>query len=158
MSLRLLRRYPIRQYTSSSIGFFRQKSSSTTNLQPTDDCGIPLQPTWSVNKLLSSYPSPKLSNETVHRLYGLSALEPPKEAKEFDAVKENLEEMVKLVEAVRLVDTSSIELSGHHWEEDDADRKTQVKDQSGKRGQELLKHSSNTKDGFYVVDAERNRR
>ena len=48
-------------------------------LAPTDDTAIPLKPTWSINKLLESYPKPSLSPETIARLHKLSALVPPVE-------------------------------------------------------------------------------
>ncbi|KAH9482432.1 hypothetical protein JR316_0004532 [Psilocybe cubensis] len=119
----------------------------------------PTTPTWSVNDLLSSYPSPRLSSTTITRLYDLSALIPPQEGTpQFEAVKSDLEEMVRLVEAVRLVDTSSVSVSGR-GEKEDADRNIAPIDPSqlGEVGQQLLKHASQTKDQFYVVDSERAR-
>ncbi|KAF9569385.1 hypothetical protein CPC08DRAFT_181324 [Agrocybe pediades] len=155
MSLGILRRYPI-LCSTQLISSPHRCYSSSTKANTTDDYGIPLRPTWSVNELLSSYPTPKLSNATLDRLYELSALLPPKETKEYDSVKENLEEMIRLVEAVRLVDTSGVIPAGR-GEKEDADRVLSEVAEGGERGQELLKHATNTKDGFYLVDAERKR-
>lgn len=138
--------------------------NSASTLAETDDCGIPLQPTWSVHDLLSSYPKPKLSPSTLTHLHRLSALTPPEEGTpEHAKLTSELEDLIKLVEAVKLVDCSElqadqegnkipdgrilpkgvgIDLNGGSVEE--------VKD-----GRELLKHAARTEDGFYVVDADR---
>jgi len=123
--------------------------------ETTDSCGIPLKPTWSVNELLSSYPSPTLSNSTINRLYELSALIPPQEGTtQYDAIKKSLEGMVRLVEAVRLVDTSDVSIEGR-GEKEDADRRKPVA--VSENGQKLLEHAERTHNGFYVVDSERRR-
>lgn len=155
-------RSPINQsrYNSSSS----THSNASITLAETDDCGIPLNPTWSVHDLLNSYPKPKLSSETLKKLHRLSALTPPEEGTpEHAKLTSELEDLIKLVEAVRLVDCSElkseddskipdgrilprgvgIDLSGIGIEE--------VKD----GGRELLKHAARTQDGFYVVDADR---
>ena len=120
-----------------------------------DELGIPVRPTWSVHELLSSYPSPKLQPAQIQRLYELSALIPPEEGSvKYAEVKEELEEMIRLVEAVRLVDTSDVVLQGRR-EQEDADQVVLTPDD--KSGQDLLTHSSRTKNGFYVVDADRRR-
>jgi len=119
----------------------------------TDSCGIPTKPTWSVKDLLSSYSSPRLSNKTLKKLHELSALVPLEEGTlDHDNLKHDLEEMIRLVEAVRLVDTMGVTLEGREVEED-ADRvyvSTEDND-----GQALLQLASQAQNGFYVVDTER---
>ncbi|KZS98098.1 hypothetical protein SISNIDRAFT_481960 [Sistotremastrum niveocremeum HHB9708] len=74
-----------------------------------DELGVPVRPTWSVNELLSSYPKPTLSDEKFKRLHELSALVPPQEGTpEHAELKSRMEELIRLVEAVKLVDTSSV--------------------------------------------------
>lgn len=91
---------------------------------------------------------------TVNRLYELSSLVPPEEGtSNYNASKQNLEEMIKLVEAVRLVDTS--ELMVGRSEQEDTDLVAPQTTLSGEIGQELLKHASRISDRFYVVDSER---
>jgi len=68
-------------------------------------------------------------------------------------LKQNLEDMVKLVEAVKLVDTSEL-LEGRSGKED-ADLVAPQTILSGEIGQELLKHASRISDQLYVVDSER---
>ncbi|RXW25826.1 hypothetical protein EST38_g42 [Candolleomyces aberdarensis] len=122
---------------------------------------MPLKPTWSVHELLSSYPSPKLPAETLDKLYKLSALVPPKEGTaEHAKVTKQLEEMIRLVEAVKLVDTEGVVVSGR-GEKEDMDRKYYGNPEDvGKDGygQELLKHAARTAGEFYVVEADRTRR
>ncbi|PPQ92357.1 hypothetical protein CVT25_008708 [Psilocybe cyanescens] len=157
-SLQRCLRQPTRSIVLQTKSYAR-RNSSQSHKHDTDSCGIPLQPTWSLNHLLSSYPLPGLSSATVNRLYELSALIPPREGtKQYETVKADLEEMVKLVEAVRLVNTSSVSITGR-GEKEDADRQTSAveQSQSGEVGQELLKHASQTTGRFYVVDAERKR-
>src|SRR6266545_309969 len=103
---------------------FNQKrcKSSSHPSTPADSCGIPLVPSWSVNELLSSYPSPTLPNETIKKLYELSALIPPEQdTPRYKTVKKDLEEIIRLVEAVRLVDTAGVSVQGRK-EREDADR------------------------------------
>jgi len=96
-----------------------------------------------------------LSATTLNRLYELSSLVPFDEGTQnYNAVKESLEEMIKLVEAVRLVETSRVSLAGR-GEKEDADLGTPRTVPSGGAGQELLKHASRKSDQFYVVDSER---
>ncbi|KDR83436.1 hypothetical protein GALMADRAFT_85574 [Galerina marginata CBS 339.88] len=137
MSLLSLRRCFF-QHRLSIIAIGRTSCRGKSSSASTDPYCIPTHPTWSVNQLLSSYPSPKLSSTTINRLYELSALVPPKEgSSQYDIVKRDLEEMVKLVEAA------------------DTDRKTSAVMGFGESGQELLKHASQVMDHFYVVDSER---
>lgn len=122
-----------------------------------DSCGIPVQPTWSIHQLLESYASPKLSSTTIDRLYELSALVPPqKHTMHYEKVKKDLEDMVKLVEAVKQVNTNGVSLAGR-GEKEDGDRMQQSPQFQGEHGQTLLKHAARTENGLYTVDAERKR-
>lgn len=130
----------------------RSKSSTC----PVDSCGIPIEPTWSVDKLLSSYPSPTLSNQTIRKLYKLSALVPPEEGTpKYESMKKSLEELIRLVEAVRLVDTSGVSLRGRTVKED-ADRE-QAALEPRENGQSLLKYASHVINEFYIVESNRRR-
>ena len=85
----------------------RSKSSASHVRAETDSCGIPIHPTWSVNELISSYPTPTITSATLKRLHELSALIPPVEGTtEHGTLKREMEDLVKLVEAVKLVDLS----------------------------------------------------
>ena len=122
-----------------------------------DFCGIPVQPTWSVHQLIESYASPKLSSTTIDRLYELSALAPPKKhTLQYEKMKKDLEDMVKLVEAVKKVNTNGVHLVGR-GEKEDGDRIQQNSRYEGEHGQTLLKYAARTKNKFYAVDAERKR-
>ncbi|KAI6004029.1 hypothetical protein EDD15DRAFT_2222087 [Pisolithus albus] len=126
----------------------------------TDACAIPLNPTWSVNELLSSYPTPTLSSATFRRLHELSALIPPAEGTaELEEMKMELEELVRLVEAVKLVKLDDPPgdaiADGRIWAEGrgiplDNDSST---DGDGVQGGDLLSLASRTLDGMYVVEA-----
>lgn len=122
---------------------------------------MPIKPTWSVHELLSSYPSPKLPSETLKKLYTLSALVPPAEGTpEHAKITRELEEMIRLVEAVRLVDTEWVVVAGR-GEVKDMDRKHYGNPEDVREdgyGKELLKHAARTVDGYYVVEADRTRR
>ncbi|KAF9222052.1 hypothetical protein BS17DRAFT_232687 [Gyrodon lividus] len=130
----------------------------------TDACGIPLKPTWSVRELLSSYPSPCLSPATFKRLHELSALAPlPECTPEYDLMKKELDELVRLVEAVKLIDVErSADDSipdGRICAEGTGIPLTKVvkwkNDET--HGRELLKHASRTVDGMYIVETDRKR-
>ncbi|KAI6047065.1 hypothetical protein EDC04DRAFT_2621557 [Pisolithus marmoratus] len=132
----------------------------------TDACGIPLNPTWSVTELLSSYPTPTLSSTTFRRLHELSALIPPAEGTpEHDEMKRELEELVRLVEAVKLVkledQPGETIPDGRIWAEgrglpldNDSSRE---RDQDGAQGRDLLRLASQTLDGMYVVETDNKR-
>lgn len=71
------------------------------------------RPSWSVHELLSTYPAPTLSPETLTRLHKISALKPPpQDSPAFAQLKREIEELVRLVEAVKLVDTTGISSDG----------------------------------------------
>ncbi|KAK0230582.1 hypothetical protein IW262DRAFT_1453506 [Armillaria fumosa] len=132
-------------------GFRRWKSTATRT--ETDEFGIPLKPTWSVNELLSSYPTPTISPVTLNHLHDLAALIPPEEGSEkFGKVKGELEELVRLVEAVKLVDTAGVDLDAVTEETDNPQLNAPPLDAAGRS---LLKHAARTVDDFYVVDADK---
>ena len=146
----------LRFFAISSKNSWRTKSTCSIPLYETDSCGLPLRPSWSVTQLLSSYPSPTLPITTVNRLYELSSLVPPEQGTpNYNVLKQNLEDMVELVEAVKLVDTSELLEGRSGSEKEDADLVAPQTILSGEIGQELLKHASRISDQLYVVDSER---
>jgi Asp-tRNA(Asn)/Glu-tRNA(Gln) amidotransferase C subunit len=86
----------------------------------------------------------------------LSALAPPKHTLQYEKVRKELEDMVKLVEAVKQVNTDGVSLTGR-GEKEDEDRIQQNSQPEGEHGQALLKYAARTKNGLYVLDAERKR-
>lgn len=146
-----LRRHQLRR--NILIAGIRQKSTFPSY----EDCGVPEKPTWSVQELLSSYPQPTMSPAMLTRLHRLSALIPPEEGtKEHQVIKRELEDMIRLVEAVKLVDTG--EVRDNHTESDERSIDTDIP-LSGLTpgGKAILKHASRTQDGYYVVDMVRKR-
>jgi len=139
-----------------------KQSSSSFAFNDTDSCGIPVRPTWSVLTLLSSYPKPTVSSATLSRLHELSALIPPADGtQEHTSLKRDVEDLVRLVEAVKLVDTKDVYITGacegqsaHHL--DDVRPLPEIVGQ-GTSGGTLLDCASRTLDGFYVVDGDRKR-
>jgi len=128
----------------------------------TDACGIPLKPTWSVRELLSSYPSPSLSPATFQRLHELSALIlPTQDTPEYDTTKNELDELVRLVEAVKLVNidhpTDSSIPDGRVWAEGTGIPLTKEPLDKGIHGTKLLDYASQTLEGMYVVETDRRR-
>ncbi|OCB84589.1 hypothetical protein A7U60_g8576 [Sanghuangporus baumii] len=166
----------------------RHKSSSQASLsshpyvdaEQSQEDPIPATPTWSVHTLLESYPRPQISHAELTKLHTLSALVPPKEgSEEAERMQGELEELVRLVEAVKLVDTSKLEKlnrdsekngmqstipDGRIWEEgrgmtlSSNTREVEFEDPDIESGKELLKHAKLTKDGFYVVEADRRKK
>ena len=133
-----------------------------------DQTGIPLKPTWSVNELLSSYPRPTISPATLKRLHELSALIPPAEGTaEHAKLTREMENLVKLVEAVKLVDVSGMTKDGsvpdgRIWASGegvklDAESFTASGDAYAEEGRALLGHASRTMNGFYVVETDKPR-
>jgi hypothetical protein len=127
-----------------------------------DACAIPLTPTWSVNDLLASYPTPTISHITLNRLHELSALVPPAETtSDYDRTKKELEHLIRLVGAVKLLKTESEDRvpDGRVWNGStgittDGDWEGK-KREGGVSGRSLLEHAKNTKNGMYVVNADR---
>lgn len=150
-----LRRLPRSLFSSPYPRY--QSSGSTTE---TDECGIPIQPTWSVNELLTSYSTPKIPPQTLKHLYELSALIPPTEGTiAHEKITRQMEEMVRLVEAVKLINTDGAVVMGR-WEREDTDRSDSqqgIESKEDSTGQALLKHASRTMEGFYIVEADRTR-
>ncbi|KAI0723038.1 hypothetical protein C8Q76DRAFT_794020 [Earliella scabrosa] len=138
---------------------------NNATLAAVDTTGIPLKPTWSVNELLSSYPRPSISPHTLQRLHELSALLPPTEGTpEHVKLTQEIEELVKLVEAVKLVDVSQVAEDdsvpdGRIWASGEGVR---LDDEAFARagadavdGRSLLTHASRTTDGLYVVETDK---
>jgi len=80
---------------------------------------------------------------------------PPKEdTAEYGQLKAGLEELIRLVEAVKMVDTERITVFGSE------DPSIQVVDTSPPQerppnGRSLLQHAARTRNGFYIVDADK---
>ena len=133
----------------------------------TDEYGIPVHPTWSVNDLLSSYPKPTISPATLKHLHALSALIPPEEGSpEHAKLTEEMQDLVKLVEAVKLVNTDSVNdgngiPDGRIWAEGtgiDLDAEPFPMDENEVRGRDLLRYSKNVSlEGLYLVDSDRSK-
>ena len=133
----------------------------------TDEYGIPVRPTWSVNELLSSYPKPTISPATLKHLHTLSALIPPEEGSPAHAkLTEEIQDLVKLVEAVKLVNTDSVDdgngvPDGRIWAEGigiDLDAEPTPADENEVQGRDLLKHAKNvSQEGLYLVDSDRSK-
>jgi len=139
----------------------------------TDEVGIPTKPTWSVHELLSSYPRPTISPQTLKKLLDLSALIPPVEGTpEHAKLTREMEEMVRLVEAVKLVDTSEVKLAegevvpdGRIWPQGEGIRLGQRTDEvefggeeDSENGRTLLSHATKVVNGSYVVEHDRRRK
>ncbi len=147
-------------------GLTRRSSRLTPGLSDSiDGDGIPLRPTWSVNELLSSYPKPILEPSTLKRLHELSALIPPEEGTPGHAqLTSEMESLIKLVEAVKLVDVGQGSEEdgvpdGRIWAEGTGiELERDLGDESGVQGQALLRHAARTDNGLYVVDADRSKR
>ncbi|KAI0092458.1 hypothetical protein BDY19DRAFT_903275 [Irpex rosettiformis] len=135
------------------------------DLAAVDEDGIPLRPTWSVNELLSSYPRPTISPSTLKRMYKLSALVPPAEGtREHADITRELEDLVKLVEAVKLVHVDEKVAYTDHgipdgriWEEGtgiplEKSSKPGAVVKEEAHGRALLEHAQRTHNGLYVVD------
>jgi len=133
----------------------------------TDEYGIPIRPTWSVNELLSSYPKPTISPATLKHLHTLSALIPPEEGSpEHAKLTDEMQDLVKLVEAVKLVNTDSVDdgngiPDGRIWAEGagiDLDAEPVLADENEVQGRGLLKYAKNvTPEGLYLIDSDRSK-
>lgn len=138
---------------------FHQRVSSEAIV---NDPAVPLHPTWSVEKLLSTYPAPQLSDETLIRLHRLSAMHPPPPgSNQRERLILELQELLRLVEAVKLVDTSTLGAAeGAEIPDSRIWPKGRGIDLTSKanhileaRGEALLKHTSKQVDGQYVVES-----
>ena len=132
-----------------------------------DEDGIPTRPTWSVNDLLSSYPRPTISPATLKHLHALSALIPPEEGSpEHAKLTEEMQDLVKLVEAVKLVNTESVGdengiPDGRIWAEGtgiDLEAEPIPVDENEVQGRGLLEYAQNVSpEGLYLIDSDRSR-
>ncbi|TFK56128.1 hypothetical protein OE88DRAFT_1731748 [Heliocybe sulcata] len=135
----------------------------------TDECGIPFKPTWSVNDLLSSYPKPSISPSQLNHLHELSALLPPEEGSaEQAALAAEMEDLAKLVEAVRIPDLRDEPgdgvPDGRIWVEGMGLELTETKGENSMltsaevRGRDLLAWAPRTSNEMYVVDTDRRKK
>ena len=114
--------------------------------------------TWSVNELLSTYPAPTLQPATLTRLHKVSALTPaPEDSAEFSKLKFEVEELVRLVEAVKLVDASHASSDGRILEAErglpmQPEEASNLSEKSAQNGTRLLQHASRTAGSFYFVE------
>ncbi|QRV72974.1 hypothetical protein RhiJN_00988 [Ceratobasidium sp. AG-Ba] len=130
---------------------------NTTHASPEDV--VPSRPTWSVRQLLATYPAPSLSPEIFARLNRLSALQTPApDSSEARSLHLELQEMLRLVEAVKLVDTFALGGTdipdSRIWAEEkgvdlDAPGPEHLNELHGKA---LLRHASKHIDEQYVVE------
>jgi hypothetical protein len=76
--------------------------------EPNGRSAVPaIEDSWSVRQLLASYPMPRISAEKLARMHVLSGLEMPEEgSEEYNKIKAEMENLVRLVEAVRLAPTA----------------------------------------------------
>lgn len=112
-------------------------------------------PTWSVHELLSTYPAPKLSPAVLSKLHKLSALKAPEEGSDaFTKLQREMEELIRLVEAVKLVDTTGIDSDGRIWPHGRGItlEETQNAEPNTVEEGNLLKHAAKSANGLYVVD------
>ena len=163
-----LSRWPLPTLSTRSHLPRRCSLHHKVTLAEVDQTGIPLKPTWSVNKLLSSYPRPTISPSTLKRLHELSALMPPAEsAPEHAKLTREMEELVRVVEALKPVDVSGVTEQGsvldrRIWASGegvllDAEAFATSGDANTAEGRALLTHASRTMDGLYVVEADKPR-
>jgi hypothetical protein len=146
--------------------YISHNSPRDPELVETDDCAIPLRPTWSVDDLLSSYPRPTMSFPALRRLHILSALIPPEEGTpECAKLTQELEDLVKLVESVRFFDVSgesspaNIIKDARIWAEGTGIDLQQTppgdRDREALDTVELLSRTSRTEDNLYVIHSDR---
>jgi hypothetical protein len=169
MSLTNLARLKVRPCDITGL-FPRRYTSRNSERDPelveTDDCAIPLKPTWSVDDLLSSYPRPTISSPTLRRLHILSALIPPGEGTpEYAKLTQELEDLVKLVESVRFFDVSNESspantiVDARIWAEDAGIDLQQAPpgdhDREALDPVELLSRASRTENNLYVIHSDR---
>ena len=148
---------------SSSLS---SKPTPRTDVE-TDEYGIPIRPTWSVDELLSSYPKPTISPATLKHLHTLSALIPPEEGSpEHAKLTEEMQDLIKLVEAVKLVNTDSVDdgngvPDGRIWASGmgiDLDAESTPADENEVQGRSLLKYAKNlSPEGLYLIDSDRSK-
>ncbi|KAH9963122.1 hypothetical protein BC827DRAFT_1193512 [Russula dissimulans] len=149
-----------------SLRYASGSSQRAPELVETDDCAIPLKPTWSVDDLLSSYPRPIISSPALRRLHVLSALIPPEEGTpEHAKLTRELEDLVKLVESVRLSNVPGASspvntaVDSRVWVEGTGIdlQKAPIgdRDQEALDPAELLSRASRTEKGLYIIHSDR---
>ncbi|KZV90498.1 hypothetical protein EXIGLDRAFT_720280, partial [Exidia glandulosa HHB12029] len=138
---------------------------SSRELVETDELGLPKKPTWSVQELLSSYPTTPLSSDKLQHLHKLAALVPPEQGSaEWNNLSDDIGELVRLVEAVKLIDTTGVEpenmlepiVLSEITGDESASAETKYDDEP--HGASLLEHAEHSRNGFYVVDTPSSRR
>lgn len=158
-----------RAYKNSKI--YEKEYSGFPNVAVDQQC-IPEELVWSVHDLMSSYPRPRLSSDKLDQLYDLSALIPPAKGTEERAIlTEELEELMRLVEAVKFVDCDALSKAEEQLDDGPVPdgrvpsvlegseltsntREVEFDDPESS-GRALLKHAAKTKDAFYIVEQER---
>ena len=156
------------------IGLYPRRCTSSyskrgSELIETDDCAIPLKPTWSVDDLISSYPRPTISPSALRQLHALSALTPPEGGTSAHSrLTRELENLVRLVESVRSFNgpgassTVDATLDSRVWAEGAGIDLLKVppgdRDLAALDPVELLSQASRTESGFYVVHSDRARK
>ncbi|KAH9077384.1 hypothetical protein EDB83DRAFT_2349789, partial [Lactarius deliciosus] len=135
------------------LRYYTDPSPRNPPLVETDDCAIPLKPTWSVDDLLSSYPRPTISSPALDRLHCT-----PEHAK---LIRE-LEDLVKLVESVRLFNVPTpthVIADARVWAEntgiDLQNVPSRTHDREALDSAELLSQASRTENGLYVMHSDR---
>lgn len=152
---------------SISFSYHIRDAPKDAQTADVDEFGIPTRPTWSVKSLLASYPSPAIDDEILDKLHRLSALKAPeKGSEEREVLRGEMEELVRLVGAVRvakikeeqgdgLIDGRIYPLPytvdlGYKPEAKDAESLAEGTDEMPK-GKELLRHSQTTNGTVYVL-------
>jgi len=168
MSLTTLARLRVHNHLTRLSSLRCASGSSQIAPKPveTDDCAIPLKPTWSIDDLLTSYPRPTISSPALHRLHVLSALIPPEEGTpEHAKLTRELEDLVKLVESVRLSNVPGASspvntaVDSRVWAEgtgiDLQKAPIRDRDQEALNSTELLSWASRIENGLYIIHSDR---
>jgi hypothetical protein len=140
--------------------FHTSRPFKSSRSKSVDEYGVPTSPSWSVRQLLRDYPAPTLSNATFEKLHKLSALNTPSDPTERESLRRQLEELIKMVNAVRIApllesgEDGKIE-DARSWPEGygiELERMVQPPGEDEPHGRELLAHSRVSNDqGMYVL-------
>ena len=141
----------------------RLSSSRSPGVDDTQDDGLKhlVRPTWSVHELLSAYPAPRISDTVLEKLHKVSALiPPPKESPAFAKRKHQLEELIRLVEAVRLVNVNTVDGSvvpdgrvlAQGYPIDAPDTRTESCVPQVSEEPNIMQHATRSVDGYYIVE------
>ena len=146
---------PVRHGTLFMLASSIRRYSATKQLLPCDSLSIPLRPSWSVHELLGRYPAPSVDANALTRLHKIAALDPPPgDSPQFKAIKEELEQLVKLVEAVKLVPQSSNSYragDGMIWPAGTGLKTTDGVPGLRNQPASLLKHAAVVKEGAFLA-------